>query len=131
MLTGPPNSFCSALRERSHLSFSLEIAAPSESVVLAGSKVKPTAWLLSSVVAPTQSDVFAGAKGTAFGVVADCVTVYPWRQVNARALPTGTERLRFMPNLPCCCGSRRVSNEVSFNAVIPGTVTFAQATPFD
>ncbi len=39
-LSGPPNSFCSALKLRSHLSSPLEIAAPSESVVSVGSRLK-------------------------------------------------------------------------------------------
>jgi hypothetical protein len=35
-LSGPPNSFCSALKVRSHLSSVLEIAAPSERLVSVG-----------------------------------------------------------------------------------------------
>ena len=35
-LSGPPNSFCSALNVRSHLSSVLEVAAPSEKLVSVG-----------------------------------------------------------------------------------------------
>ena len=49
MLTGPPNSFCSALSVRSHLSSVVEILAPTDNVVSVGRMLKRTAWLVAQL----------------------------------------------------------------------------------
>src|SRR5262249_62220179 len=46
-LSGVPNSFCSALSDGSHLSFVLEILAPTEKLVSVGNRLKRSAWLLA------------------------------------------------------------------------------------
>src|SRR5258708_2474483 len=112
-LNGPPNSFCSALSVRSHLSSLLEMSAPSDTLVSVGRKLKRSAWLLAQ----------------------------PWTwplafcRVSATSSLTGTERLSVVPSVLCSCeGSIRVSIEVlsqPSGASMPGAVTVAQATPVD
>ena len=46
-LNGPPNSFCSALKVRSHLSSVLEMSAPIDTIVSVGRTLKRSAWLLA------------------------------------------------------------------------------------
>src|SRR5262249_7525792 len=48
-LNGPPNSFCSALSVRSHLSSVLEMSAPNDTLVSVGRKLKRSAWLVAQL----------------------------------------------------------------------------------
>src|SRR4029453_19270975 len=48
-LTGPPNSFCSALSVRSHLSSVLDTSAPTDTLVSVGRMLKRSAWLLAQL----------------------------------------------------------------------------------
>src|SRR6516225_4094380 len=122
-LNGPPNSFCSALSVRSHLSSVLETSAPNDTLVSVGRKLKRSAWLVAQL----------WACPVAFG--SDRVIETPFCKVNETSSPTGTERLNVVPSLPCSCdGSTRVSIEVlsqPSGASNPGAVMVAQATPLD
>src|SRR5262245_16287063 len=120
-LNGPPNSFCSALSVRSHLSSVLEMSAPNDTLVSVGRKLKRSAWLVAQL----------WTDPVAFG--SDRVIETPFCSVNETSSPTGTERLNVVPSLPCSCdGSTRVSIEVlsqPSGASNPGAVMVAQATP--
>src|SRR5262249_15414648 len=48
-LNGPPNSFCSALSVRSHLSSMLEMSAPTDTLVSVGRMLKRSAWLVAQL----------------------------------------------------------------------------------
>src|SRR6516165_10711962 len=99
-LNGPPNSFCSALRVRSHLSSTLEMSAPNDTLVSVGRKLKRSAWLVAQL----------WTCPVAFG--SDRVIETPFCHVNETSSPTGTERLNVVPSLPCSCeGSTRLSIE--------------------
>src|SRR5215475_2540910 len=89
-LIGPPNSFCSALSVRSHLSSLLEMSAPTDTLVSVGRKLKRSAWLLAQPWA---------AWPLAFG--SGRVTEMPFCKVSATSSPTGTERLSVVPSLLC------------------------------
>src|SRR5262249_1649551 len=123
MLNGPPNSFCSALSVRSHLSSMLEMSAPSDPLVSVGRTLKRSAWLVAQL----------WTCPVAFG--SDRVIETPFCKVNETSSPTGTERLNVVPSLPCSCdGSTRVSIEVlsqPSGASNPGAVVVAQAPPLD
>src|SRR6478672_2908152 len=122
-LNGPPNSFCSALSDRSHLSSMLEMSAPNDTLVSVGRKLKRSAWLVAQL----------WACPVAFG--SDRVIETPFCSVNETSSPTGTERLNVVPSLPCSCeGSTRVSIAAlsqPSGASNPGAVMVAQATPLD
>src|SRR5215469_15924377 len=122
-LNGPPNSFCSALSVRSHLSSILEMSAPTDTLVSVGRKLKRSAWLVAQL----------WTCPVAFG--SERVIETPFCNVNETSSPTGTERLNVVPSLPCSCeGSTRVSIEVlsqPSGASNPGAVMVAQATPVD
>src|SRR5262249_16788393 len=122
-LNGPPNSFCPALREGSPFWSVLERLAPTDTLVSVGSTLKRSAWLR---LQPWSCVVALGSG---------LVTARPFCQVAVRFSPTGTERLKVVPTLLCCCdGSTRVSIEVwsqPSGASSPGAVTVAQPTPLD
>src|SRR5262249_33958604 len=122
-LNGPPNSFCSALNVRSHLSSMLEMSAPSDTLVSVGRMLKRSAWLVAQL----------WACPVAFGSARVIET--PFCSVSETSSPSGTERLNVVPSLPCSCdGSTRVSIEVlsqPSGASKPGAVMVAQATPLD
>src|SRR5262249_47915732 len=119
-LNGPPNSFCSALSERRHLSSLLEMSAPNDTLVSVGRKLKRSAWLVAQL----------WACPVAFG--SDRVIETPFCSVNETSSPTGTERLNVVPSLPCSCeGSRRVSIAAlsqPSGASSPGAVMVAEPT---
>src|SRR5262249_50532140 len=97
-LNGPPNSCCSALSVRSHLSSMLEMSAPTDTLVSVGRMLKRSAWLVAQVC--TCPVAFGSAR----------VSETPFCSVNETSSPTGTERLNVVPSLPCSCdGSTRVS----------------------
>jgi len=48
-LNGPPNSFCSALSVRSHLSSLVETEVPSDTLVSVGSRLSCSAWLEAQI----------------------------------------------------------------------------------
>src|SRR5260370_630162 len=122
-LNGPPNSFCSALSDRSHLSSMLEMSAPNDTLVSVGRKLKRSAWLVAQL----------WAWPVAFG--SDRVLGTPFCSVNDTWSPTGTERLSALPRLPCAgAGSARVSIAAlsqPSGAPDPGAVMLAQPTPVD
>src|SRR5262249_24879529 len=122
-LNGPPNSFCSALSVRSHLSSVLEMSAPNDTLVSVGRKLKRSAWLVAQL----------WTCPVAFG--SERVIETPLCQDNETSSPTGTERLNVVPSLPCSCGgSRRVSIAAlsqPSGAWSPGAVMVAQPTPVD
>src|SRR5262245_43975468 len=122
-LNGPPNSFCSALSVRSHLSSMLEMSAPTDTLVSVGRMLKRSAWLVAQLC----------TCPVAFGSVR--VSETPFCSVSEISSPTGTERLNVVPSLPCSCdGSTRVSIEClsqPSGASNPGAVMVAQATPLD
>src|SRR6516225_3528759 len=80
-LNGPPNSFCSALSVRSHLSSMLEMSAPTDTLVSVGRMLKRSAWLVAQLC----------TCPVAFGSVR--VSETPFCSVNETSSPTGTERL--------------------------------------
>src|SRR5262249_27516834 len=90
-LNGPPNSSCSALSVRSHLSSILEMSAPTDTLVSVGRKLKRSAWLVAQL----------WACPVAFG--SERVIETPFCSVNETSSPTGTERLNVVPSLPCSC----------------------------
>ena len=128
-LNGPPNSFCSALKVRSHLSSVLEMSAPIDTIVSVGRTLKRSAWLLPQpwFCAPP------------LGRLRDIET--PFSSVTDTSSPTGTERLSLVPSWVCSyAGSTRVSIAVwSQPSAEPkpsaesksGAVTVAHATPAD
>src|SRR6266567_2486617 len=100
-LNGPPNSFCSALSVRSHLSSVLEMSAPSDTLVSVGRMLNRSAWLVA------QPWTWLLAFGS--GRVIDT----PFCSVSDTLSSIGTERLNVVPSLLCsCAGSTRVSIEV-------------------
>src|SRR5215831_2933030 len=122
-LNGPPNSFCSALSVRSHLSSVLEMSAPNDTLVSVGRKLNCSAWLVAQL----------WTCPVAFG--SERVIETPFCHVNETSSPTGTERLSVVPSLPCSCeGSTRVSIAAlsqPSGASSPGAVMVAQPTPVD
>ena len=122
-LTGPPNNRCSALSERRQPSSAVEPVAPIDSVVFSGRKVKRTAWFPSTAW-PLDPCATIGAPSSSGCVHAKRV-LQRQRHVAADRHRAAQRHAEAGLLIGIDAGLDRGLSQ----AISPGAVTLAQATP--